>query len=152
MKTMLKYISIALAFIAVTTAASPTPITAPYSAFTNWFPIIFIASLLAVLLAGVYYMIGYLLNNARIKSSAISEVEQAAGSIFLVVIIVAVLYLIGTSANISFSGLLGSHTSDFSKICGTYLKNNMVYMLSSNQYDSVTGLPYPTTAYYACAP
>ena len=93
MKMVLNYLPIALSFIAIATAASSTSITAPYSAFTDWFPVIFIASLLAVLLAGVYYMIGYLLNNARIKSSAISEVEQAAGSIFLVVIIVAVLYL-----------------------------------------------------------
>ncbi len=146
MKLMLKYVPIALAFIAIATAASSTSITAPYSAFTNWFPVLLIASLLAVLLAGVYYMIGYFLNNARIKSSAISEVEQAAGSIFLVVIIVAVLYLVVTSASISFSGLLGSHTSDFSKICNTYLKNNMVWMISSTQHDPATGLPYPTTA------
>ncbi len=123
---------------------SATPIVSSYSAFTNWFPIIFAASLIAFGLAGIYYMIGYLLNNNRIKSAAISEVEQAAGSIALVVIIVGVLYLFGTSASISFSGLLGSHTSDFSNICNNYLQNNQIWMLSSNKYD--LGLPEPTTA------
>ncbi|MHB1830056.1 MAG: hypothetical protein ACYCO0_01555 [Candidatus Micrarchaeaceae archaeon] len=131
--------------------SAPTPIASQYSAFTNWLPIIIIASLLATLLAGVYYMIGYLLNNSRIKGSAITEFEQALGSIALVVIIIGVLYMIGTS-DISFSTILGSNgASQISSICTTYLSNSQVNLLKSqytqpSQSNPNENLPEPTTA------
>ncbi len=137
------YMLLALVLIPLVHSA-PTPISSHYSAFTNWFPIIIIASLLATLLAGVYYMIGYLLNNSRIKSSAITEFEQALGSIALVIIIIGVLYMIGTS-DISFSTILGPNgASQISNICTTSLSNSQVNLLNSKK--AAAGLPEPTAA------
>lgn len=126
---------------------------APYSAFTNWAPIIVIAALLGTSLAGVYYMIGYLLNNPRIRASAISEFEQAIGSVALVIVIIGILYMLGTT-DFSFGSFLGAKSvSAISNICSTYLNPPLhtafPAYLSSNFYDSKSippGLPEPTTA------
>ena len=144
MRYKLIYLAISTLAISLAYSAAPVPIATSYSAFTNWVPVIFAASLLAVLLAGVYYLIGYLLNNNRIRASAISELEQAGGSVLLVVLIIGVLYLVGTSTSVSFTGILGNHVSDFSNICNNYLSGAQVSMLNSNKFDN--GLPEPTTA------
>ena len=144
-----------LVLVSLTHAAQNPAVAAPYSAFRNWAPIIFIASLLGVMLAGTYYFIGYLLNNQRIKASAVSELVQAGGSIVLVIVIISVLYMLGTS-DFSFGTFLGSSgASSISNICNTYLNyQNSQYpaYLNSNYFDknyfssNPSTLPEPTTA------
>ncbi len=144
---------IALLLFSIVNSATTGFKPAPYSAFTNWAPIIIIAALLGTTLAGVYYMIGYLLNNPRIRASAISEFEQAIGSIALVIVVIGVLYMLGTT-DFSFGSFLGAKgVSSISNICSTYLNppSGTAYpaYLSSNFYDSGStppGLPEPTTA------
>ena len=157
MKKSLLYAIIAFAAVSSANAAS---IASPYSAFTSWVGVIFAASVLGVSLAGIYYMIGYLTNNSRIRSSAISELEQAAGSILLVVIIIGVLYMVGTT-EFGFQSFLGQQgSSSISGICNTYLNapqssqysvdylrsNLFVSSLTINGNPSPTNLPEPTTA------
>ncbi len=151
------YLIFAVSLFSLAYSAAPT-IVAPYSAFTDWAPIIVVAALLSAMLAGVYYMIGYLLNNPRIRASAISELEQAAGSVLLVIIIIGVLYMLGTT-DFSFGSFLGSSgVSSISNICSTYLNppnlnppsgNAFPAYLESNFYDphsTPANLPEPTTA------
>lgn len=150
-----KIFYLVVAAFAMSSVYSATPIAAPYSAFTDWVPVIMAAVFLSIALAGVYYLIGYLLNNNRIKSSAINELEQAAGSVILVLIIIGVLLLVGSiGSQLSFAGLFGSTTSDFSKICNNYLEATPgnpvpIWMLSSNLWEANQQgqkLPEPTTA------
>ena len=155
MKYAIKYLVMILAIVSLTYGAQNPAVAAPYSAFINWAPIIFIASLLGVMLAGVYYFIGYLLNNQRIKTAAVSELVQAGGSIVLVIVIIAVLYMLGSS-DFSFGTFLGpSGSASISNICNTYLNyQNPQYpvYLNSNSFDknyfssSPSTLPEPTTA------
>ncbi len=155
MKYAIKYLVMILAIVSLTYGAQNPAVAAPYSAFRNWAPIIFIASLLGVMLAGVYYFIGYLLNNQRIKTAAVSELVQAGGSIVLVIVIIAVLYMLGSS-DFSFGTFLGpSGSASISNICNTYLNyQNPQYpvYLNSNSFDknyfssSPSTLPEPTTA------
>lgn len=173
MNNKILWISIAIAAMALAcqaSAAAPFS-TSTYSEFTNWWPVIVAAALVSCCLAGGYYMAGAVLNNARIRASALAEFEQALGSIALVAMVVFVLYMVGTS-EISFSTLLGSKgTSDVWNICNTYLNygTNLVNsggvpflpsslggaggygvaLLDSNYYDpnsNPPGLPEPTTA------
>ena len=140
---------IVLAALFISLAHSASPITTNYSAFTDWIPVIIIASLLACCLAGAYYMLGHLLGNNRIKISAVSEFEQALGSVAIVVIIIGVLYMVGTS-DVGFSTIIGSNgASQMYSMCTSYLSHSSIDLLKSNAYiTSASGasLPEPTTA------
>jgi len=143
----------------ISVASAQTPIASPYTAFTDWIPIVVLAALLTWTMAGVYYMIGYLLSNNRIKGAAILELQQAAGSIVLLLIILAVMQLISSgTSGFTFAGLLGNNgTSDVSNICNIYLYNAKVSLLDTNPVatpqsdgasgsDPSSGLPQPTYA------
>lgn len=66
------------------------------SVFTSWLPIVFIAIFLSLAIAGLYYMAGWLLNNNRLKSSAVNEILQAIGTAILIVLIIFLFGLLGS--------------------------------------------------------
>lgn len=140
-------VTIAAALLLSATAAAQQTIVTSYGVFNNWIPVIMAAAILAVMLASVYYMIGWLLNNNRVKASAISELQHAGGSILLVVLLVWFFYLIGTSSSIGFSSILGSGgASQVSNICNKILPNSQISTFKSTYYDTAQNLPGPTTS------
>ncbi len=139
--------AIAAALVLSSAAGAQSSIATNYNVFNNWIPVIIIASTLAVLLASIYYMIGWLLNNNRVKASAISELQHAGASILIVVLLVWFFFLIGTSSSISFSSILGSGgTSQINNICNNILPNSQISTFNSVYQDNAQNLPGPTTA------
>lgn len=106
-------------------SAAPSSFITQYSAFQNWLPIMFIAVLLSFAIVSVYYIIGAVLDNKRIKSSAVGEFNQAIGTGVMIVIIIAVLTLIGTT---QFSWISLLSTSSLQTLC-TQLSGSKVDML-----------------------
>ncbi len=137
---ILYLVVVAAAVMTIVYPAARVQINTPYTAFTNWIPVIFIAALLASGLAGIYYMIGWMLNNNKVKSSALREFEQAVGSILLVVIIVGVLLMVGTTES-SFSTILGDNgRSDVYRICATYLVPGLHDILGQQTLNNYVGV------------
>ncbi|MEM3211824.1 MAG: hypothetical protein QXR85_00735 [Candidatus Micrarchaeaceae archaeon] len=119
-----------LALLSVLPLAGAQTITIPsYSAFSNWLPVVFVAILLSLVIASVYYIFGYLLNNKKVKSRAIAEFIQAIGTGILVVIIVWLLSVIGTTMFSPISVVSAQHVSS---ICNS-LSNSQIRFLNSNE-------------------
>ncbi|MEM0149810.1 MAG: hypothetical protein QXW10_02865 [Candidatus Micrarchaeaceae archaeon] len=91
----------ALALSSLVGAQSAIPIKTSFSAFNNWLPVITVALLLSVMIVGIYYMLGVILNNPSVKSRAISELGQVIGTAIIMLIILAALGLFGTSFSLT---------------------------------------------------
>ncbi len=101
-------------FFASLHAAAPTVETS-VSVLNSWLPLVLLASLLGVGITLIYYIIGYLLNNRRIKANAISEYSQALGTVAMVIIILMVLNFYGSTFYAVLSSLPQGNVN---KICG----------------------------------
>ena len=119
---------LALAFVALSGISNAQSFITHYSVFTNWIPTIFIAIILGMVIAGIYYMAGVIVGNPGVKSNAISEFGQAVGTAIIVVILLGVLYLIASSA-LSTSSFSPSIPSG---ICNNYLSKSPLTLANSS--------------------
>ena len=73
--------------------------------------------------------------------------QQAAGSILLLIITIGVLYLVGTTAGLSFSNLLSStQQSGIKTICNEYLSGDFSHSQGTNPIDFLSSsYPYPNS-------
>ncbi|MDE1860431.1 MAG: hypothetical protein KGH72_01810 [Candidatus Micrarchaeota archaeon] len=85
-----------VAFLALAGGAGAQSFLTNYSAFNNWLPVVGGAISLGFVIAGVYYMVGALLNNQKVKSGAISQFLQVLGTLIILVAVVMVLNYFGT--------------------------------------------------------
>ncbi len=118
--------------------ATYTPI-ANYSALFSWLPVIMLGILASASLVAVYYVIGVLLGNNRIKASAASEFGQIIGTALL---IAAVLWVLGLFNSASFSLTTLLSRSTVYSICGQ-LANAHIDFISTGQLRS-------SLNYYIC--
>ena len=88
---------------------------ADYSALFSWLPAIMLGILASASLVAVYYVIGVLLGNNRIKASAASEFGQIIGTALL---IAAILWVLGLFNSASFSLTTLLSISTVHSICG----------------------------------
>jgi len=135
----------ALAFAALASAAaaeSAPSYISNYSVFQGWLPVIFLAVVLGVMIAAVYYTIGVFLANNKIKSNAISELGQTLGTGIVTVIIVSIFALVG-SGQLSLVQLLSP--SSIGTVCNQ-LSASQLDMLNSNGIIQATGGPNPSNA------
>ena len=113
----------------ITSAAAATPKTPTTITNANvlnqWLSVIMIAVLASVLLLIFYYVAGYLLNNAQIKTTAINEIQQAFGTAVAVFIIIAALDFVG---NAVFSSTNLVPPSTISSICNTLTGANLDFV------------------------
>ncbi len=109
-------------------AAEQTITIANTSALGMWVPVFLIAVMVSIAITVVYYMIGYVLNNSRIKTNAVSEFGQAIGTVVIVLIILWIFYLVG-KAGYSATGIVGP--SNVMNICN-YLRGTNVEFVSNN--------------------
>ncbi len=84
--------SLALLFFAAALVGSVSAQTA-ITDLQAWVPAIMAAVALGILLAGVYYMMGVVLNSKKVKSAAIAEFGQVFTTVLAVMIIISVLYM-----------------------------------------------------------
>lgn len=146
MRNAMLLVAMAALLVSSSLAASSSNLVTSYDVFGNWLPVIFIGVTLVVLISVIHYGIGYLLNNARVKATAVTEMQQAIGSVLLVVVLVGIFYMVGTGQGVSFSTILGSNgQNQIQNICN-YLQNSPLNIANSNLVDSNTNLPEPTTA------
>lgn len=124
-------------------SAAAQPLAASYQGFQNWLPVIGAAATLAISLTTMYYFIGVLLNNNKIKGTALTEVQQAIGTVILVMLILALMFMIGSATSLSYSTALSAGpnpvTSQISSICNNVLSHSQVSFLNS----SATSINYP---------
>ena len=113
--------------ITSTAAAAPQTKTTITNAnvLNQWLSVIMIAVLASVLLLIFYYVAGYLLNNAQIKTTAINEIQQAFGTAVEVFIIIAALDFVG---NAVFSSTNLVPPSTISNICTTLTGANLDFV------------------------
>ncbi len=105
-----------------------------FSVFSNWLPVIFLAILMSFLITIIYYVIGFLLNNKNIKSKATAEFAQVIGTAIVVLVILFVFNLIGTTL-ISPVSILNPQTAN--NFCLS-LSASSVYFLNSFHVHSPT--------------
>ncbi|MEM3205027.1 MAG: hypothetical protein QW458_02145 [Candidatus Micrarchaeaceae archaeon] len=96
-------------------ASAQSTIVTSFSSFNSWLPVIMVAILASVMIVGIYYMLGVILNNPSVKSRAISELGQVIGTAIIMVIILAALGLFGTG--LSLTSLVSPQTMN--SICFT---------------------------------
>ncbi|MCL4365114.1 MAG: hypothetical protein M1569_01190 [Candidatus Marsarchaeota archaeon] len=126
---------------------------APSSAFNNWVPIVGVGILLGVMISVIYYLIGWFLGNARlktqtfVKSNALNELEQTLGTVLIVIIILGVLYSVGTGESLAFSNILSNNAAkSITNICKTYLpKSQISFLANTGTLYGQTQLLSPTT-------
>ncbi len=120
------------------------PLASSYSGFQSWLPVIMEGIAVALSLTVMYYFLGVLLNNARIKGNALSEIQQVVGTTILVILILAVMSLIGSGTALSYQNGLGPKgTGQISAICNNILVNSQVGFLNSAGTSANYPQPYP---------
>lgn len=147
------YITIAVLVLILMPAveAAPAPCKSTFavcsSGFTNWLPILISAAAVIISLTVLYYFAGVILNNSRIKASALNEIQQALGTILLIVIIIGVMDLIGSGTGLAYQSLLSggpsSVSSGISNICTNILPNSQVGFLNPTVTSANYPQPYP---------
>lgn len=125
---------------ALSYASGSTQLATSASEFSNWVPIIAIAMILSLALISGYYMIGVALNNARVKGQAISEFYQILGTMVLLVILLFILGVFGTTLT-STSTIVSP--SSIQTLCNNL--QNSVYQFTNSSY-SYADIPSPTKA------
>ncbi|MGC8675945.1 MAG: hypothetical protein ACP5T3_00300 [Candidatus Micrarchaeia archaeon] len=110
---------------------------APQSAFGNWLPVMFAAVLLSIVITSVYYVFGYLLNDKRVKERAITEFAQAIGTGILVVVIIAVLELVGSTLLSPISVLSAGSVNG---ICNSLVNSKVTFLNSANSASPVNAI------------
>lgn len=114
-----------------------------YSEFQSWLPIVFLSLLLSVTVVSVYYILGVVLHNTRVKTRAMQELGQSIGTGIVVIGIILVLTFFGTGI---FAQVPAISPTALAAICGT---NNA--QLSGSQidflkpYGSFGSSPTPTS-------
>lgn len=98
-----------------------------YSALSAWLPVVFIGIILSMALIGIYYMIGYLFNNSGIKSAALYEYAKLVGLTTVVIVIIGVFYMFGST--LLFTG--SATQTQITGVCNQ-LVNSKISFLSSN--------------------
>ena len=155
MKKNITLLIVLSALLANMLYASTPQLNGSYSMFQDWFPVLTTAAMAVFMIASLFYMAGYMLNNNKLKGIAVNELQQAAGSILLLIITIGVLYLVGTTTGLSFSNLLSSNQqSGINTICNTYLAGDFgssgntypIDFLSSSYTDPNSGLRGPTNS------
>jgi hypothetical protein len=118
------------------------------SALGAWVPVFLIAVMASIAITVVYYMIGYVLNNSRIKTNAVSEFGQAVGTVVIVLIILWIFYLVG-KAGYSATGIVGP--SNVMNICN-YLRGTNVEFVSNNVIEAPgSSIAYATPTNTLCS-
>ena len=138
MKQILLAIAAVLLFSIAGTAsaASSSSFITPYSGFESWLPIVFLGILISFMIVALQYVLGAALQNNKMKSSAVGELGQVIGAVVIAVIVVGVLYLIGTS---EFSFVSFVSPSSIHSLCG---------QISSSKLDCLSGAPSNTICGY----
>jgi len=78
-------------------SASGLPIT-HFSVLENWISILTLAILIGIFIVSFIYFAGSLLNNSRIKETAINELGQLIGTVIIAVIIIAIVESFGSAS------------------------------------------------------
>jgi len=132
------------AFVVETKAASSTSISITnYSGvFNSWLPIIIISVLVSTSIVSIYYAIGYLLNNKKIKTDAIYEFAQAIGTVVIVIIIMVILNLYGTT--LSLTSVLSPSTVN--SMCTNLYNDQLAFINANPNSGAFNSGPSPTAA------
>ncbi len=131
MKTEMTILAFALSCVflaSVLSAASTTSFISTYSEFQYWIPVIMLAVLVSVMITAIYYVIGVILDSKKVKGAAVSELGQAIGTGVLVIIIIAVFTLVGTTS-LSLSSLVAP--SALSGVCANSLSTSSIDLINS---------------------
>lgn len=149
-------LALLLAMPGISSAACASTFAVCSSGFTDWLPIILTAAVTVISLTVLYYFAGIALNNSRIRASAQIEIQQALGTILLIVIILGIMYMIGSGTGLAYQSLLSggpnSVTNGLDNLCTKVLPNSQVGFLNptatSAHYPGYSGpAPYPTGPY-----
>ncbi len=92
---LLKYVLL-FAAILIPNAHAQSFITSA-STFNGWLTVIVLGMVLSSMLIGIYYMMGYLMNNQRAKAGARTEFVKLIAAVIVVVIVIAVFNYFGYS-------------------------------------------------------
>jgi hypothetical protein len=118
-----------------------------YSQFQTWLPIIMLAIVVSILITSIYYVIGVLLNNHRVKANAITEMEQAVGTAIVTILIIGIFALMG-SGQLSLVSLLSPQS--VSTVC-SQLSSTRLTFLNSKYTFTANGASVPSTANAICS-
>ncbi len=113
--------------------SSITPNSVPI--LNNWLPVIMLGVMAGVALTVIFYMIGALLGNSRVKAGAINEFEQSLGTAGLAVMIIIVLSLFCQAAQSSTNVL---SPSSIKTICNQLNNANLDFVSSNPTTDAPT--------------
>lgn len=84
-----------LFFVMLASSVQSQSFITSYSSFTYWLPVVLAGVTLAFAITAVYYMVGALLGNQKVKAAAISQFLQVFGTVVILVIIIIVLNYFG---------------------------------------------------------
>lgn len=112
------------------------PLTANVSILSNWLPIIVLSVLASASIATIYYIIGSIMGNARVKAGAVNEYGQAIGTLIIIIIIIGIFNLFG---NIIYTELVPKSTT--MQICQQLYNTNIDFVSSNPSINAPTGTP-----------
>jgi hypothetical protein len=111
--------------------AGPTYITAA-SSLDAWLPIVALAIVLSISITAAYYIGGVILNNNKIKASAIGELGQAIGAAIIMVAVIAAIAFFETG---QLSLVSAVTPSSMGTVCGQLAGSNVILLQSQAVVD-----------------
>jgi hypothetical protein len=134
--------------LALTASAQPASYITNYSEFGTWLPIILLAILVSILITSLYYVAGVFMNNRKVKSNAVTELEQAVGTGIVTILIIGIFVLIG-SGQLSLVPLLSPNSAN--TVCSQLSSSSFTFLSSKYSFTNSSGVSIPTTANAVCS-
>ncbi len=121
----MKFGIFAIVLVLLVSAAAAQGFITPYSGFEEWLPVVFIGIVLGFLIVSVHYILGTALQNKKVTSSAVGELAQVIGAAVVAVIVIGILYFVGTS-EFSFVSLISP--SSVSLLCTQFSSSSVNFL------------------------
>jgi hypothetical protein len=104
-----------------------------YSVLNTWLPVVVFGMIISLMLIGVYYMVGYMINQKGMKDAAVRELGQVLGAGIIIAIIIAALPI--------FAGL-------FSSLVSKTVTTQTCTTLAGSQVNVLSGFPTSSVCNY----
>lgn len=122
-------------------------ITSYSSTYSSLFPLIAIAIMFDAAIVGGWYMVGAVLGNTKVKSSAMGEFYQVFGTALLVVILAGILVIFGNTFYSVTSSTTLMGTNAIGTMCSNLNSNSLMPLISAKRSEDGNSLLYSKSGF-----
>jgi hypothetical protein len=110
------------------------------NAQTNLMPLVVVALMLDAMIVSIWYFIGSILNNSRVKGAALGEFYQFIGTIILIGLLIGSMTIISSALYSSISTTKLMSPTAISTLCNNLMKTSQLNILGSSSNSLLAGV------------